>query len=79
MVVTVTDPDETPATVDDLMPDPEAPQWVAIIRCEVCGEQGEMYSTHEPRDVTAWDCTACGTEDAIHHTVMASNTSAPLK
>jgi DNA-directed RNA polymerase subunit M/transcription elongation factor TFIIS len=62
-------------TIDDLMPDPEAPQWVAIIECSECGFRGEMYSTGEPRETTVWDCDVCGYDDAIHHTIIKSNTS----
>jgi uncharacterized Zn finger protein len=62
-------------TIDDLMPDPEAPQYVAIIECEFCGHQRTMFSTDEPRDTTYWDCDECGADDAPHHSVMKSNTS----
>ena len=65
-------------TIDDIMPDPEAPQWVAIIECQVCGEQGTMFSTHEPREEQYWDCEACGSTDARHEVVVASNTSQPI-
>jgi len=70
---------DEPATIDDIMPDPEAPQWVAIIECQLCGEQGTMYSTHEPREEQYWDCEACGAEDVRHVVVVASNTSEPVK
>jgi ribosomal protein S27E len=66
---------EDPNTFDDLMPDPEAPQWVAIIECSECGDTGTMYSSGEPLDTVVWDCPECGYEDAVFHTVMKSNTS----
>jgi len=65
-------------TIEDVMPDPDDPDWVAIIECQVCGERGTMHSTAEPRETQCWDCEACGTTAAVHEVVVASDRSIQL-